>query len=157
MSDSLRPHGLYSLPGSSIHGIFQEYWSGLPCYQRPLKEIGHVIPFSSVQLLSRVQLFATPWTAAHLASLSIMNSQSLLKLISIESVMPCNYLTLCCPLLLLPSIFPSEGLLLNHEKTPGFLASEGEEFNPGPETRLDHSELLCNRVLLKCKRDRESF
>ena len=73
MSDSLRPHGLYSLPGSSIHGIFQEYWSGLPCYQRPLKEIGHVIPFSSVQLLSRVQLFATPWTAAHQASLSIMN------------------------------------------------------------------------------------
>ena len=111
----------------------------------------------SVQSLSHVRLFATPWTAAHLASLSIMNSQSLLKLISIESVMPCNYLTLCCPLLLLPSIFPSEGLLLNHEKTPGFLASEGEEFNPGPETRLDHSELLCNRVLLKCKRDRESF
>ena len=76
MSDSLRPHGLCSLPGSSIHGIFQEYWSGLPCYQRPLKEIGHVIPFSSVQLLSRVQLFATPWTAAHQASLSIMTPRA---------------------------------------------------------------------------------
>ena len=50
-----------------------------------------------------------------------------------------------------------ERLLLNHEKTSGFLASGGEEFNLGPEKRLDHSELLCNRVLLKYKRDRESF
>ena len=48
-------------------------------------------------------------------------------------------------------------LLLNHEKTLGFLASRGEEFNPGPETRLDHSEVLCNKVLLKYKGDRESF
>ena len=60
---------------------------------------------SSVQLLSNVQLFATPWTAASQASLSITNSQSLLKLMSIESVMPSNHL--CRPLLLLPSIFPS--------------------------------------------------
>ena len=50
----------------------------------------------------------------------------------------------------------TEGLLLN-EKTPGFLASRGEELNPGPETRLDHSELLCNKGLLKYKGDRESF
>ena len=63
--------------------------------------------FSSVQLLSRVWLFVTPWTAAHQASLSITNSQSLLKLMSIESVMPSNLFTLCHPLLLLPSIFPS--------------------------------------------------
>ena len=63
--------------------------------------------FSSVQLLSLVQLFVTPWAAAHQASLSITNSQSLLKLMSIESVMPSNCLILCCPLLLLPSIFPS--------------------------------------------------
>ena len=62
---------------------------------------------SSVQLLSRVQLFATPWTAACQASLSIANSQSLLKLVSIESVMASNHLILCRPLLLLPSIFPS--------------------------------------------------
>ena len=61
----------------------------------------------SVQSLSRVQLFATPWTAAHQASLSITNSQSLLKLLSIESVMPSNHLILCRPLLLPPSIFPS--------------------------------------------------
>ena len=59
----------------------------------------------SVQLLSRVRLFATPWTAACQASLSITNSWSLLKLMSIESVMPSNHLILCHPLLLLPSIF----------------------------------------------------
>ena len=62
---------------------------------------------SSVQLLSRVWLVATPWTTARQASLSITNSQRLLKLMSIESVMPSNHLTLCRPLLLLPSIFPS--------------------------------------------------
>ena len=63
--------------------------------------------FSSVQLLSHVRLFATPWTAACQAFLSITSSWSLLKLMSIESVMPSNHLILCCPLLLLPSIFPS--------------------------------------------------
>ena len=63
--------------------------------------------FSSVQSLSRVQLFATPWTAARQASLFITNSRSLLKLMSIESVMPSNHFILCCPLLLPPSIFPS--------------------------------------------------
>ena len=62
--------------------------------------------FSSVQSLCRVRLFATPWTAACQASLSITNSRSLLKLRSIESVMPSNHLILCYPLLLLPSIFP---------------------------------------------------
>ena len=60
-----------------------------------------------VQLLSCVQLFVNPWTAAHQASLSFTISQSLLKLMSIESVMPSNHLILCHPLLLLPSIFPS--------------------------------------------------
>ena len=63
--------------------------------------------FSSVQSLSRVRLFETPWIAAHQASLSITNSRSSLKLTSIESVMPSNHLILCCPLLLLPLIFPS--------------------------------------------------
>ena len=63
--------------------------------------------FSSVQSLSHVQLFPTPWTAACQASLSIPNSQRLLKLMCIESVMPSNHLILCHPLLLLPSIFPS--------------------------------------------------
>ena len=63
--------------------------------------------FSSVQSLSRVRLFATPWTTAHQASLSITNCQSLLKPMSIESVVPSNHLILCHPLLLLLSIFPS--------------------------------------------------
>jgi len=73
-----------------------------------------IIPqFSSVQSLSRVQLFATPWTAACQASLSITNSRSWLKLMSIKSVMPSNHLILCCPLLLLPSIFPSIRILSN--------------------------------------------
>ena len=63
--------------------------------------------FSSVQSLSCVWLFATPWTAAHQASLSITNSRSLLKLMSIDSVMPSSHLILCSPLLLQPSIFPS--------------------------------------------------
>ena len=63
--------------------------------------------FSSVQFLSHVQLFATPCTAAQKPSLSITNSQSLPKLMSIESMMPSNHLILCCPLLLPPSILPS--------------------------------------------------
>ena len=65
-----------------------------------------LVQFSSVQWLSHVQLFATPWTAARHASLCITNAQSLPKLMSIESVMPSNQLILCRPLLLLPSIFP---------------------------------------------------
>ena len=65
------------------------------------------VQFSSVESLSPVQLFATPWPAALQASLSITNSQSLLKLRSIESMMPSNHRILCRPLLLPPSIFPS--------------------------------------------------
>ena len=78
-----------------------------------LQRIGHdwetntFTRFSSVQLLSCVRLFATPWTAACQASLSITNSQSLPKLMSTESVMPSTHLILCYPLLLLPSVFPS--------------------------------------------------
>ena len=71
----------------------QEHWSGLP------------VQFSSIQSLSRVRLFAAPWIAARQASLSITNSQSLLKLMTIESVMPSNRLILCYALLLMPSIF----------------------------------------------------
>ena len=63
--------------------------------------------FSSIQSFSRIWLFATPWTAARQSSLSITNSQSLLKLMSVKSVMPSNHLILCCPLLFLPSVFPN--------------------------------------------------
>ena len=69
--------------------------------------------FSSVQSLSCVRLFVTPWTAACQASLSITNSQSLLKLMSIESVMPSNHFIRCHPFLLPPSIFPSIGVFSN--------------------------------------------
>ena len=68
---------------------------------------------NSVQLLSHVRLFATPWTTACQASLSFTNSRSLLKLMSIKSVMPSNHLILCHPLLLLPSIFPSNRVFPN--------------------------------------------
>ena len=68
---------------------------------------------AAVQSLSHVQLFATPWTAAHQASLSFIISQSLPKVMSIESVMPSNHLIFCCPLLFLPSIFPSIRIFTN--------------------------------------------
>ena len=72
-----------------------------------------------VQLLSHVRLFASPWTAAPQASLSIINTRSLLRLMSIESVMPSNHLLLYCPLLLLPSIFPTDPMDCS---TPTFLS-----------------------------------
>ena len=74
--------------------------------------------FSSVQSLSRVWLFATPWTTARQVSLSITNSWSSLKLMSIESVMPSSHLILCHPLLLLPSIFPSIRVFSNESALP---------------------------------------
>ena len=101
--------------------------------------------FSSVQLLSHVQLFATPWTAARQASLSITNSWSLLKLMSIESVMPSNHLILRHPLLLLPSIFPSIRVFSNesalHIRWPKYLSCS---FNISPSN--DYSELISFRI-----------
>ena len=88
------------------------------CYHRCYYSLGELYnkqmhQFSSVHLLSRVRFFATLWTAARQASLSITNSQSLLKLMSIVSLMPSNHLILCHPLLLLPSIFPSIRVFAN--------------------------------------------
>ena len=74
--------------------------------------------FISVQSLSHIQLFATPWTAAHQASMSITNSWSSHKLMSFESVMPSNHLVLCHPLLLLPSIFPNIRVFSNESAFP---------------------------------------
>ena len=82
---------------------FSAHWTELQCYSL----------FNSVQSLSCVQLFATPWIAARQASLSITNSQSWLKYISTESVMSSNRLIFCRPLLLLPSIFPSNRVFSN--------------------------------------------
>ena len=75
------------------------------------------ICISSVRLLSRVCLFVTPWPAACQVSLSITNSQSFLKLMSIKSVMPSKHLVLCCPILLLPSIFPSIRVFFNESSS----------------------------------------
>jgi len=104
-----------------------------------------MVQFSSVQLLSRVQLFVTPWTAACQASLSITNSRSLPKPMSIESVMPSNHLILCHPLLLLPSIFPSIRVFSNesalHIRWPKYGSFS---FNISPSN--EHSGLISFRV-----------
>ena len=101
--------------------------------------------FSSVQSLSRVQLFVTPWTAAHQASLSITNSQSLPKLMSIELGMPSNHLILCHPLLLSPSIFPSIRVFSNESalgiKWPKYWSLS---FNISPSN--EHSGLISFRI-----------
>ena len=101
---------------------------GLRCSHRSASLLSLQVQFSSVHSLSHVKLFATPWTAACQASLSITNSQSLLKLMSIESVMPSNHLILCRPLLFLPSVFPSIRVFSNesvlHIRRPKVLKSQ---------------------------------
>ena len=113
---------------------------------------------SSVQSLSRVRLFATPWTAARQASLSINNSQNLLKLMSIESMMPSNHLILCHPLLLLPPIPPSIRVFSNesalHMRWPKYWSLS---FNISPSNehpglisfRMDWLDLLAVQGTLK--------
>ena len=105
----------------------------------------------SAQSLSPIQLFATPWTAAHQASLPITNSQSLTKLISIESMMPSNHLILCRPLLLLPSIFPSIRVFSNesvlHIRWPkyfsfSFSISPSNEYSGLISFRMDWLDLV---------------
>ena len=98
---------------------FKDLWPHPLSYPGPHFVFRYTKLFSSVQLLSHVLLFATPWTAACQASLSITNSRSLFKLMSIESVMPSNHLILCCPLLLLPSIFPSIRVSSSHQVAKG--------------------------------------
>ena len=114
--------------------------------------------FSSVQLLSRVWLFATPWTAAHQASLSITNSQSSPKLRSIESVMPCNHLILCCPLLFLPSIFPNIRVFSNESALRimwpkywsfSFSISPSSEYSGLISFRIDWFDFLAIQRTLK--------
>ena len=111
--------------GSSVHGIIQARipewvaiifskgsslprdWTWVSCISGIGRRVLYILQFSSVQLLSRVRLFATLWIAARQASLSIPNSQSLLKLMPIKLVMPSSHLILCHPLLVLLSLFPS--------------------------------------------------
>ena len=162
----------------------QEYWSGLPFptpgdLANPGIELVFLLSpassdrffttsatweaqreyqFSSVQSLSHVQLFATPWTAAHQASLYITNFWSLLKLMSIESVMPYNHLILCRPLLLLPSIFPNIRVFSNesvlHIRWPkywsfSFSISLSNEYSGLISLRMGWLDLLAAQGTLK--------
>ena len=111
-----------------------------------------------VQLLSCAQLFAVPWTEAHQASLSFTLSQSLRKLMSIKSMMPSNHLILCCPLLLLPSIFPSIRVLSNESalriRWPkywsfSFSISPSNEYSGLISFRMDWLDLLAVQGTLK--------
>ena len=119
------------MASSSVHGII---------WERKMEWVSQ-----SVQSLSHVQLFATPWTAECQASLAITNAQSLLKLMSISSVMPSNHLILCHPLLLLPSIFPSirvfssESVL--HIRCPKYWS-----FSFNISSSKDHSGLISFRM-----------
>ena len=114
--------------------------------------------FSSVQSLSRVWLFATAWTAARQASLSFTNSWSLLKLMSIESVMPSHHLILCHPLLLLPSTFPSIRIFSNESFLHitwskywsfSFSSSPSNEYSGLISFRMDWLDLLAVQGTLK--------
>ena len=120
--------------------------------------VQYKIFISSVQSLSRVWLFAFPWTAARQASLSITNSQSLLKLMSIGSVMPSNHLILCRPLLLLPSVFPSIRVFTNESalciRWPkywsfSFSISPSNEFSGLISFRMHWLDLLAVQGTLK--------
>ena len=114
--------------------------------------------FSSVQSLSHLQLFGTPWTAACQASLSITNSWSMFKLMSVKSVMPSNHLILYCPLLLLPSIFPSIRVFYS-ESIPcirwpkywsfSFSISPSNEYSRPISFRIDWFDLLAVQGSLK--------
>ena len=154
----------------------QEYWRRLPCllpgdlpdpgieprssaWQADSLQLSHKRSpqFSSFQSLSRVRLFATPWIAAHRASLSITNSRSLLKLMSIESVMPSNHLILCHPLLL-PSIPPSISVFSNEStlcmRWPkywsfSFSISPSNEHQGLISFRMDWLDLLAVQGMLK--------
>ena len=114
--------------------------------------------FTLVQSLSCVLLFATSWTAAHQAFLSLTNSWSLLKLISIESVMPSSHLNLCCPLLLPPSIFPSIRVFSNESvlciRWPkywsfSFSISHSSEYSGLISFWIDCLDLLAVKGMLK--------
>ena len=123
-----------------------------------LRQWGSKGQFSSVQSLSHVSLSATPWTAARQASLSITSSRGLLKLMSIELVMPSNHLILCCPLLLPPSIFPSIRVFSNesvfHIRRPKYWSfsssiSPSNEYTGLISFRMDWLDLLAVQGTLK--------
>ena len=142
---------LQRLKGTGNHCNHKGF--GCYCPQSQLPQL------SSVQSLSRVQLFATPWTSARQASLSITNSRSLPKPMSIESVMPSNHLILVRPLLLLPSIFLSIGVFSNELVLGiifdqsvwsfGFNISPSNEYSGLISFRMDCLDLLAVQGTLK--------
>ena len=124
----------------------------LDVYLETLLHLAHVMEVIAYSVqFSHVWLFESPWTAAHQATLSITNFRSLLKFMSIESVMPSNHLILCCPLLLLPSIFPNMGVFFNesvlHIRWPkywsfSFSISPSNEYSGLISFRIDWLDLL---------------
>ena len=153
VSNSLRPHGFQHArlpcPSPSPRACSNFYVHWVSDAIQPYHQ------FSSVQSLSCVRLFATPWIAACQASLSITNSWSLLKLRSIESVMPSSHLILCCPLLLLPPTFPSIRLFSSestlHTRWPkywsfSFSISPSNEHPGLISFRMDWLDLLAEIV-----------
>ena len=151
MSDSLQLHGLqHARPPcpSPTPGVYANSWP-LSWWCHPTIS-SSVVPFSShlpifpiIRIFSNESALPIRWPKYWSFSFTLSSSNEHSGLISFRI----DWLDLLA----------NERLLLNHANTPGFLAPGGEEFNPGPETRLDRSELLCNKVLLKCKGDRESF
>ena len=143
---------LFQVKGNGVTGL-------ITSWTVTLSEVSSsVTSISSVQLLSRVRLYVTPWTAARQASLFITNSQSLLKLMSAESVMPSNRLILCRPLLLLPSILPSIRVFSNeaalHIRWPkdwsfSFSISPSSEYSGLISFRIDWLDLLAVQGTLK--------
>jgi len=130
------------IPG--LPSLFHWYMSVILCqYQFWNLEVR--LYFLSFQLLSHVRLFLTPWTAASQASLSIINSWSLLKLMSIESVMPSSHLTLCHPLLPLPSVFPSIRVFSN-ESALRIRWSKNRSFSFNISPSSEHSGLIPFRM-----------
>ena len=132
----------------------------VPCFSKHIcfLSVYNKLPQTSVQSLSRVQLIVTPWSAAHQASLSITNSRSSLKLMSIDLVMPSNHLILCHPLLPLPSIFPSIRVfskeLALHNRWPqycsfSFSLSPSNEYSGLISFRIDWLDFLAVKGTLK--------
>ena len=143
--------------------IYKSVWSKLTSlqqwfFQSMNKTSSHLLQFSSVQSLSRVRLFVTPWTAAYQASLSVTNSQSLLKLISIESVMPSSHLILCGPLSFRLQSFPTSGSFQMSQVLPirwpqycsfSFSISPSNEHPGLISFRKDWLDLLAGQGILK--------
>ena len=169
-SDSLQPHGLqharlsYPSPDSEAcsNSCSLSRWchptipSSVIPFSSCLQSFPASVQFSSVQSLRCVRLLATPWTTARQASLSITNSQSPPKPMSIESVMPSNHLILCRPLLLLPSIFPSIRVFSNESvlcirwaKYWSFSISPSNEYSELISFRMDWLDFLAVQGTLK--------